>query len=241
MDDSFHPLVSRLAEALRPRWDDLPERAPLAIAPDLEEVRGELEGEAMLIRNQLLRCRGLRKIHLETARVGRHLDILHCVMFPDPRFDLPLFGVDIVAGRGVVSAAIVDLSPTDGELPASITADLEAQPRFNYRQPRDLPGWGDIFSPQVLFVRPADAGEEDAFIADVLGFHDVLMRALVRCEPEPASAPASRRRLEGQRRYCRQQRSNDKTRRVLEMAFNPDWADRYISTLLFDDPTEPSP
>lgn len=236
MDDSFHPLVSRLAEALRPRWDHLPGRAPLEIAPDLEEVRGELEGEAMLIRNQLLCCRGLRKIHLETARVGRHLDILHCVMFPDPCFDLPLFGVDIVAARGVVSAAIVDLSPTDGPLPAAIAADLEARPRHAYRQPRDLPSWGEIFSPHVLFVRPADSIEEDAFIDDVLGVHDVLLRALVSSEPEPGSAPGSLRRLEGQRRYCRHQRSNDKTRRVLEVAFNPDWAERYISTLLFDDP-----
>lgn len=241
MDETFHPLVSRLAEALRPRWDDLPERGPLAIAPDLSEVRGELEGEAMLIRNQLLCCRGLRKIHLETARVGRHLDILHCVMFPDPRFDLPLFGVDIVAARGVVSAAIVDLSPTDGLLPAAISTALQAQSRFAYRQPRELPAWGDIFSSQVLFVRPADAREEDAFIDDVLSFHDVLLRALAQCEPEPSTAPGTSRRLEGQRRYCRHQRSNDKTRRVLEVAFNPDWAERYISTLLFDDPPEPTP
>lgn len=241
MDETFHPLVSRLADALRPRWDDLPDRSPLAIADDLAEVRGELEGEAMLIRNQLLRCRGLRKIHLETARVGRHLDILHCVMFPDPCFDLPLFGVDIVAGRGVVSAAIVDLSPTDGRLPDAIAEDLRAQPRFAYRQPRELPAWGDIFSPQVLFVRPADAEEEEAFIGDVLGFHDVLLRALARTEPEPVAAEGTLRRLEGQQRYCRHQRSNDKTRRVLEVAFNADWADRYISTLLFDDPPEPCP
>ena len=29
---------------------------------------------------------------------------------------------------------------------------------------------------------------------------------------------------------------SDHTRRVLEKAFNPEWADRYIEELLFDDP-----
>ena len=31
-------------------------------------------------------------------------------------------------------------------------------------------------------------------------------------------------------------RDSDKTRRVLEKAFDPTWADRYIEQLLFDDP-----
>jgi phycocyanobilin:ferredoxin oxidoreductase len=44
------------------------------------------------------------------------------------------------------------------------------------------------------------------------------------------------KRHHGQLSYCRQQKRNDKTRRVLEKAFNPAWADRYIEELLFDDP-----
>ena len=46
------------------------------------------------------------------------------------------------------------------------------------------------------------------------------------------------RRWQGQLNYCRQQKLNDKTRRVLEKAFNPAWADHYIEQLLFDDPPE---
>jgi phycocyanobilin:ferredoxin oxidoreductase len=43
-------------------------------------------------------------------------------------------------------------------------------------------------------------------------------------------------RHQGQLSYCQQQKRNDKTRRVLEKAFNPAWADQYIEQLLFDDP-----
>jgi len=42
--------------------------------------------------------------------------------------------------------------------------------------------------------------------------------------------------LAGQRHYCQQQRQNDKTRRILEKAFDPEWAERYMTTVLFDLP-----
>jgi phycocyanobilin:ferredoxin oxidoreductase len=42
--------------------------------------------------------------------------------------------------------------------------------------------------------------------------------------------------LEGQRYYCIQQQQNDKTRRVLEKAFGSDWAEHYMTSVLFDLP-----
>jgi phycocyanobilin:ferredoxin oxidoreductase len=156
----IHPLVDALAERIRGCWLDLPELAPLAVDPDLEAISGSLDGEDLFIRNELHSSRGLRKLHLETARLGAGLQILHCVFFPDPRYDLPVFGADIVAGRGVVSAAIVDLSPVTGSLPEAVVRRLEALPARRFSQERELPAWGTIFSPYVRFVRPADAAEE---------------------------------------------------------------------------------
>ncbi|MFM9102621.1 MAG: phycocyanobilin:ferredoxin oxidoreductase, partial [Cyanobium sp.] len=46
-------------------------------------------------------------------------------------------------------------------------------------------------------------------------------------------------RWQGQIRYCKQQKQNDKSRRVLEKAFDPAWADRYLEELLFNDPPRP--
>jgi phycocyanobilin:ferredoxin oxidoreductase len=40
--------------------------------------------------------------------------------------------------------------------------------------------------------------------------------------------------MTGQEHYCTQQQQNDKTRRVLEKASGPEWADRYMTTVLFD-------
>lgn len=235
----LHPLVDQLADRIRGRWADLPELAPLAVDPELEAISGSLDGEALFIRNELFSSRGLRKLHLETARLGLGLQILHCVWFPDPRYDLPVFGADIVASPAGVSAAIVDLSPVRGALPDAIRTALEARAPRHYRQERELPPWGAIFSPYVRFIRPADPEEERCFIDEVDEILAILAEASRLTPALPADAPATVNRWQGQLRYCKQQKQNDKTRRVLEKAFNPAWAERYIEDLLFDDPRQP--
>ena len=60
--------------------------------------------------NEMWTCDGLRKIHLEYGETA-NLEVMHCVFFPDPKFNLPIFGCDIVANQHRVTAAIVDLSP----------------------------------------------------------------------------------------------------------------------------------
>ena len=145
----LHPLVSTLAATMRAAWQKLPELEPLSTVKDLRAIHGELDGETLFIGNELYQCRGFRKIHLEIAKLGNGLQILHCVWFPDPRFDLPIFGADIVAGPAGISAAIVDLSPTSSQLPDPILENLEAIEIPAFRQVRDLPGWGTIFSSKV--------------------------------------------------------------------------------------------
>lgn len=238
-DGGIHPLVDGLAERIRRARGALAGLEPLAIPADLEAISGSLDGDALFIRNEVHRSRGLRKLHLETARLGAGLQILHCVFFPDPRFDLPVFGADIVAGRAGVSAAIVDLSPVDGSLPEPIRTALAARQRPPFSQVRELPAWGEIFSEQVLFVRPEGGQEEAWFIEEVATFLSVLSQAAAEAPVQAADHPASLRRWQGQLRYCRQQKQNDKTRRALAKAFNPQWADRYIEELLFDDPPAP--
>ena len=56
--------------------------APPCIDRELEAISGSLDGEDLYIHNEVHRCRGLRKLHLETARLGAGLQILHCVFFP---------------------------------------------------------------------------------------------------------------------------------------------------------------
>lgn len=228
-----HPAIRRLADRIESEWHRHLALSPYQVPDELGYVEGKLEGEKLRIANRCYQAPQFRKLHLELARVGNNLDILHCVMFPNPDYALPMFGTDLVGGRGQISAAIVDLSPIspDRQLPASYQSALQtlAQPAFS--QPRDLPTWGDIFSEFCVFVRPVDAAEETAFI-DHVG-----MTLRIHCQQAVATLPTPEYRseiLSGQRRYCTQQQQNDKTRRVLEKAFGTEWADHYMTTLLFD-------
>lgn len=241
LSEGVHPLVDALAARIRLIREGLPELAPLDLDPDLEAISGSLDGERLFIRNELHRSRGLRKLHLETARLGAGLQILHCVFFPDPCYDLPVFGADIVAGRGVVSAAIVDLSPVTGALPPAMASRLAGRPRPPFSDIRELPPWGSIFSPHVLFIRPRTPQEEEWFIEEVAACLNLLADASRTASPLSWDDAATLARWEGQLRYCHQQKLNDKTRRVLEKAFNPQWANTYIESLLFDDPPRPGP
>lgn len=256
-----HPLVRQLAESIDHIWQRHLDLSPYYLPEDLGYVEGKLEGETLVIENRCYQTPQFRKLHLELARIGKNLDILHCVMFPRPEYGLPIFGCDIVSGRGQVSAAIVDLSAgtASGDLTPAYAEALSAyQPdyksdyksgyepdckpddkfgsSFGYAQPRELPEWGQkIFSDFCCFVKPTSTGEEQQFLEQTQTYLNVHVQQSLAREPRMSRVQES---LERQRYYCQQQQKNDKTRRVLEKAFDAQWAERYMTTVLFDLPDD---
>jgi phycocyanobilin:ferredoxin oxidoreductase len=230
-----HPLIRQLADRIESTWQEHLELSPYQIPADLGYVEGSLEGERLIIENCCHQTPQFRKIHLELAQVGKNLDILHCVMFPHPDHDLPIFGADIVCGGGAISAAIVDLSPVqrDRTLPQSYQLPLFGLPPVRFSQVRELPAWGDIFSDYCLFIRPANAQEEADFLEYVLSMLTIHCQ-LASKTTAATSVPEIAKILAGQQYYCDRQQQNDKTRRVLEKSFGTEWADRYMTTMLFD-------
>ena len=246
--EQLHPLIRTLSLAIEDIWQTHLDLSPYQLPEDLGYVEGRLEGERLVIENRCYQAPQFRKMHLELAKVGQSLDILHCVMFPRPDYDLPMFGADLVGGRGQISAAIVDLSPVsapiaeNGEmaapgsrpLPEPYTAALRQLPTPSFSQPRDLPAWGEIFSEFCVFVRPGSPEEEEQFLTHVRSLLTVHCQQATATAPTPENEAAIRA---GQHHYCMRQQQNDKTRRVLAKAFGDDWAERYMTTVLFDMPS----
>lgn len=231
-----HPLIRQLADCIEDIWQKHLDLAPYCVPEGLGYVEGSLEGEKLVIENHCYQTSQFRKLHLELAQVGNGLDILHCVMFPNPQYALPIFGADLVGGRGgAISAAIADLSPVNAErsLPIQYHQRLSALPDLHFSQSRDLPEWADIFSEFCLFVRPMGAQEETAFLQRVRDFL-TLHCQIASAEPPLASDLEVAQTIAGQQYYCVKQQQNDKTRRVLEKSFGSEWADRYMTTMLFD-------
>lgn len=229
-----HPLIRQLADCLEGIWRSYLELSPYVLPEKLGYVEGRLEGEKLTIENRCYQTPQFRKIHLELAKVGKTLDILHCVMFPRPNYDLPMFGCDLVGGKGQISAAIADLSPVspNRQLSEVYRQALSITPAPIFSQPRPLPPWADIFSEFCLFIRPHDEREETLFLQQAKMFVEVhCSQAAIA---QPVSPSQQDEILEGQRYYCTKQQQNDKTRRVLEKAFGAEWAENYMSSVLFD-------
>jgi phycocyanobilin:ferredoxin oxidoreductase len=231
--------IARLASTILDVWSTRLHLFPFALPEGAGYVEGRLEGERLVIENRCYQTSRFRKMHLELAKVGDGLDILHCVMFPRPEYPLPMFGCDIVAGKGRIGAAIVDLSPTTPErtLSSEYRRALENLPALSFSRPRDLPSWGGIFSEFCLFIRPDSPGEESLFQKRVKEY--LTIHCKYAGESQPVSPENVRLYLDGQRHYCLEQRKNDKTLRVLEKAFGADWAARYMTEVLFDLPSLP--
>jgi len=236
-EQRLHPLLESIASRIRLRRSTLPELSSIQLDSDYINIKGKLDGNGLFIKNELHRARGLRKLHLETARLGPGLEILHCVFFPQPSFDIPIFGVDIVSANDNILAAIVDLSPVGEELPLGIKHKLLNISTPYFSQVRKLPEWGTIFSKHVQFIRPNGKEEEDLFLMVADEYLRILVEALISTDADSQDSCSTAERLDFQKYYCLQQKRNDKTRKVLARAFNPEWADNYIETLLFDSPS----
>ena len=237
---SQHSLIHQLADCIEEVWQNSLKLSPYIIPNDLGYIEGCLEDEKVVIENSCYQTPQFRKLHLELACIGNGLNILHCVMFPNADYNLPIFGTDLVGRQGgPMSAAIVDLSPVsaDRSLPPDYLSALAQLPSPSFSHPRDLPDWGDIFSDFCLFVRPVDATEETLFLQRVKDFLTIHCQVASTCEPL-TSPKDILRVVTGQRNYCTKQQQNDKTRRILEKSFGTEWTERYMTTMLFDMDTE---
>jgi phycocyanobilin:ferredoxin oxidoreductase len=233
-----HPFLRQLADRIEFLWQHYLDLSPYEMPPGLGYVEGALEGERLTIENLCYQTPQFRKLHLELAHLNQGLDILHCVMFPRSDYSLPIFGTDLVGSKtGVISAAIVDLSPVnpDRSLPLCYQRKLSQLAPLELSESRALPEWGDIFSDYCLFARLSNEQEGEKFlqrVEDYLRLHCEIAR-----ETKPLQSLQEIDHIRsGQLNYCLKQQQNDKTRRVLEKSFGTEWTERYMTTMLFDLP-----
>ena len=171
---------------------------------------------------------------MEVAKLGNSFQILHCVFFPDPCYELPIFGVDLVLSSNNISAAIVDLSPVGKDMSPQLIAKLEAFPVIQFKEIRHLPTWGTIFSPYVCFIRPVDFSEEKSFLNLMNQYLSILLSLIDIVRTDEINSLETIGRLKYQKRYCSNQKLNDKTRIILSKFFGSSWANEYIDKILFE-------
>jgi hypothetical protein len=104
--------------------------------------------ERLRLENRFYTTPLFRKCHLELATGGAGLSVLHCVMYPWPAHDLPLFSVDMV-GFGVRRTPPLARAATPDATPRA------PQPRVTLAIADVCPSREDLSLPRSYAVRGA--------------------------------------------------------------------------------------
>ena len=205
----------------------------IKIDPNLSYIISNEKDRELYIENEFHKAKGFRKLHIEVAEFSRNLKILHCVFFPDPKFDIPIFGLDLVKINEIVSAAIVDLSPVSKSQEKKYEDFLANVDKSGFASLREIPSWGNIFSKNVFFASLKNESEKNSFSKIVDKYLSILIELSKEANPD-LDKKIIQERIDFQKNYCVQQMKNDKTRIVLLKYFDEQWVDDYIKKVLFD-------
>ena len=227
------PLILDLLQNIRDRRSMLENLEIIKVDQDLTNIISNEIGKELYIENEFHKAKGFRKLHVEVADFSKHLKILHCVFFPDPIFDIPIFGMDLVKINDIVSAAIVDLSPVSQNQGIKYEKALFEVDKSSFNTLREIPKWGGIFSKNVFFASLKSKSEKNNFCRVVDQYLSVLIKLSKEAQPE-FNEEIIQERIDYQKNYCVQQMKNEKTSMVLLKYFDEKWVNKYIKTVLFD-------
>ena len=227
------PLILTLLQNIRGYRSKLTNLNSIEVDPKLSNIFSNKKGKELSIENEFHKAKGFRKLHIEVAEFSKRLQILHCVFFPDPKYDIPIFGMDLVKVNEVVSAAIVDLSPSSKNQNLKYDKLLSGIDKSVFESEREVPIWGDIFSKNVFFASLKNESEKKAFCKIVDHYLAVLIMLSQKTSPDKDQEIIDERK-NYQKNYCIQQMKNEKTSLVLLKYFDKSWVDEYIKNVLFD-------
>ena len=227
------PLILDLLLIIREQRSMLEDLKSIKADPDITNIISNEVGRELYIENEFHEAKGFRKLHIEVAQFSKNLKILHCVFFPDPKFDIPIFGMDVVKINDIVSAAIVDLSPASQNQGLKYEKFLSEIDKNSFTSIRQIPDWGEIFSKKVFFASLKNKSEQKAFCNVVEEYLSTLIKLSKEAKPE-FKEEIIQERIVYQKKYCVQQMKNEKTSMVLLKYFDEKWVNNYIKNVLFD-------
>jgi Ferredoxin-dependent bilin reductase len=187
------------------------------------------EGHRFPWENAVYTDKAFRRAHLDVVDVRdtRKLFMAHLCVFPNTNDPSPLFGFDLIAGPNKVTGAFHDFSPLGGNtfLDGWFEAAVE---QFKPTKERTLPDWArPIFSKSMV---AATNIQNDIELAEFLS----LVVSNLKFYLEHIGTATADDFTEQQNRYCRNQKMNPHTPRVMEaLGYDAETVRHFIDTCLF--------
>jgi phycocyanobilin:ferredoxin oxidoreductase len=162
-----------------------------------------------------------RMAHIERYS-DKNLEVLHFTCFPNPIYQHPIFGFDIITTDKKPLAAFMDWSPVDN------TTNIESKHKFE--KPYPLPDWAKvIFSETPLAIIPNDS-EMEKLAQVVIDSFEIYLDVLNNSNENLSRINYI---VEAQNRYCENQQKNERTFSVLKAKLGEDRARHFMNTILF--------
>ena len=73
------------------------------IDPKLSNIISNEKGKELFIENEFYKAKGFRKLHIEVAEFSKISEFYTVSSFQILRFDIPIFGMDLVKTNNIVS------------------------------------------------------------------------------------------------------------------------------------------
>ena len=172
-----------------------------------------------------------RRAHISIvdARETKKLWLLHVTVFPHTNDPSPIYGFDIVAGPNKVSGAFHDFSLA-GDKSSPMWLWFNAKTNgLEWNKKRELPDWAkQIFSPAMVAIGAVGAEELDEFVKIGLESLQFYLTNVGFEQQDVATYEMA------QDRYCRYQKQNPHTPRVLvNLGFTEEEARNFVDNQLF--------
>jgi phycocyanobilin:ferredoxin oxidoreductase len=162
-----------------------------------------------------------RMAHIERYS-DNNLEVLHFTCFPNPIYQHPIFGFDIITTDKKPLAAFMDWSPVDNK--------VSIESRYTFEKPYPLPDWAKlIFSPNALAIVPNDY-EMNSLSNNVVESFEIYLDVLNNSKENLSRINYI---VEAQNRYCENQQKNERTFSVLKAKLGEDRARHFMNTILF--------
>jgi len=162
-----------------------------------------------------------RLAHIERYS-DKNLEVLHFTCFPNPTFQHPIFGFDIITTDKKPLAAFMDWSPVDNT--------TRIKTGYKYEKDYPLPEWAKIiFSATPLAIVPNDS-EMNTLSNDVTSNFEIYLDILNNSKEALDRVDYI---VAAQNRYCENQQKNQRTYNVLKAKLGEERAKYFITNILF--------
>ena len=162
-----------------------------------------------------------RMAHIERYS-DKNLEVLHFTCFPNPTFQHPIFGFDIITTDKKPLAAFMDWSPVDN--------NTSIKTGYKYEKEYPLPDWAKvIFSSSPMAIVPNDS-EMNTIANDVTSNFEIYLKIL---NDSKEALDRVDYIVAAQNRYCENQQKNQRTYNVLKAKLGEERAKYFITNILF--------